>query len=87
MTNKVTISKTVNSVTITDAENTVTVQVPKTNTVTATSTGPAGPAGASHTINETGKVDKSIVYWDGSANIYKANSTWTVSTLVHGGNF
>tara|TARA_R100001082_G_scaffold47604_1_gene25450 strand:+ start:545 stop:805 length:261 start_codon:yes stop_codon:yes gene_type:complete len=75
------------SIDITDVSKTVNVESTQTNTVEIASEGPAGAIGGTFAVNETGKTDKSILYWDGSSNVYKANSTWTVSTLVHGGNF
>ena len=79
-----------NSVTVTENGSSTVVQNPVTTTVTATTTGPqgpAGPAGSNFTLNQAAKVDKSIVYYDSSSGEYKADATWTTSTLVLGGNF
>lgn len=87
----VNVTKTENTVTITTEGKTTVVKTPVTTTVTATTTGPQGPkgdAGASGiTVSDTAKVDKSVVYYDGSAGTYKADATWTISTIVLGGNF
>lgn len=59
-----------------------------TSVVTATTAGPQGPAGADGTyIDGSAKVDKSIVYYDSVSGEYKADATWTIETVVLGGNF
>ena len=42
---------------------------------------------SSFTVNETGKADGSVVYYDSSSSEFKADSTTTKLTLVDGGNF
>ena len=75
------------SVNITTTRNTVSVTTSgTTNTVEIATQGPQGPAG-SFTLTDSAKVDKSIIYYDSSAGTYKADDTWTVSTLVFGGDF
>ena len=81
----VNVTKTNNTVEVTDANTTTTVEVPVTSVVTATTAGPQG-ANAS-IINTTNAVNKSIVYYDGSSSSLKANNTWTTDTLTNGGNF
>lgn len=44
-------------------------------------------AKAGFVINDAAKVDKSIVYYDAASASYKADTTWTTSTLVDGANF
>ena len=69
------------------SRNSVTIQTSgSTNTVEIATQGPQGPAGA-FTLTDSAKVDKSIIYYDSSAGTYKADDTWTVSTLVFGGDF
>ena len=69
------------------SRNSVTIQTSgSTNTVEIATQGPQGPAG-SFTLTDSAKVDKSIIYYDSSAGTYKADDTWTVSTLVFGGDF
>jgi len=61
-----------------------------TSVVTATTAGPQGPqgpAGGGATIDGSAKVDKSIVYYDSVSGEYKADATWTIETVVLGGNF
>ena len=70
----------------TDGKTTV-VEDTKTNTVTVTTVGPQGPAAAGFVFNGTGKVDNSIVYYDSSAEEFKADNTTTKLSLVEGGNF
>ncbi len=79
------VTKTTNTVEVTDVSTTTTVEVPVTSVVTATTAGPQG-ANAS-IINTTNAVNKSIVYYDGSSSSLKANNTWTTDTLTNGGNF
>ena len=81
----VNVTEVVNTVTITDNNVTTTIKVPETSVVTATTAGPQGPAGI--LLTDPNKVDKSIIYYDSTAGIYKADSTWTTSTVTFGGNF
>jgi len=81
----VNITKTTNTVEVTDANTTTTVQVPVTSVVTATTVGPQG-ANASM-VNVDNAVNKSIVYYDSSSSSLKANTVWTTDTLTNGGNF
>ena len=70
----------------TDGKTTV-VENTATNTVSVTTAGPQGPAASGFSFNGTAKVDNSIVYYDSSAGEFKADDTWTIQTLVTGGNF
>jgi len=83
----VNVSSVSNTVVVTENGGSTVVTVPQTSTVTATTAGPQGPAGFDVIINETAKVDKSVVYYDATAGIFKADSIWTVPTLTDGGNF
>ena len=70
--------------------NSVTVsQVSDVTTVEVTTQGPQGPAFAATgtTLDDSAKVDDSIVYFDSSSGTFKADSTTTKLTLVNGGNF
>lgn len=52
--------------------------------------GPQGPAGGTfsqNALDDANVVDGSVIYYHASSGEYKANSTWTVSTIVFGGNF
>ena len=86
----VNVTKTENIVTVTTEGKTTVVKTPVTTTVTATTAGPQGPrgeAGSGFSLTDTAKVDKSVVYYDSTAGTYKADDTWTISTIVLGGNF
>ena len=73
------------SVNITTTKNTVTVNEGDSTVVTVATRGPAGPKGLD--LDETGKVDGSVVYYDSSSATFKADATTTKLTLVNGGNF
>ena len=74
-----------NTVEVTTAGVTTVVQVPKTSTVTATTAGPQGPA--VFDFDGTAKVDKSVIYYDSASGEFRADDTWTISTIVKGGDF
>lgn len=82
----VNVSSVTNTVVATENGTTTVVTVPQTSTVTAITAGPQGPVG-SFVLDETGKADKSIIYYDSASASYKADSTWTVATLVFGGDY
>jgi hypothetical protein len=65
------------------AANAITVKFLKF-TVTSL-TAEKGPPGL--IIDETAKVDKSIVYYDAGSGTFKADPTWTTTTIVDGANF
>ena len=86
----VNVTATNNTVTVTEDGSSTVVQNPVTTTVTATTVGPQGPrgeAGSGFTLDQTAKVDKSVIYYDSASGEYKADSTWTISSIVKGGNF
>ena len=72
------------SVNISTTKNTVSVNG-ETSVVTVATAGPAGPKGID--LDETAKVDGSVVYYDQSSAKFKADATTTKLTLVDGGNF
>ena len=72
------------SVNISTTKNTVSVNG-ETSVVSVTTTGPQGPKGLD--LDETAKVDGSVVYYDQSSAKFKADATTTKLTLVDGGNF
>ena len=75
-----------NKVQVTESGTTVSVASSKVATVEAVTAGPRGPVGPSGLeVDSTAKVSGSVVYYDGSA--FKADATWTTSTLTDGGNF
>ena len=70
--------------------NSVTVsQVSDVTTVELTTQGSQGPSFASSgtTMNDSSKVDGSVVFFDSSSGTFKADATTTKLTLVDGGNF
>ena len=86
----VNVTTTNNTVTVTENGSSTVVQNPVTTTVTATTAGPQGPkgdAGSGFTLDQTAKVDKSVIYYDSASGEYKADATWTIDTIVLGGNF
>lgn len=86
----VNVTTTNNTVTVTEDGSSTVVQNPVTTVVTATTAGPQGPqgdAGSGFTLDQTAKVDKSVIYYDSASGEYKADATWTINTIVVGGNF
>ena len=76
------------TVSITTEKNTVTVNG-DTNVVTVATQGPQGPsfATSSTPLNDSNKVNNSVVYFDSTSGTFKADQTRTVENLVDGGNF
>ena len=84
-----------NTVTVTDSSGQTVVETPVTTLVTASTAGPQGIQGiqgpqgpqGSFVVEDSAKVDTSLVYYDSAAGEFKADATWTTSTIVLGGNF
>ena len=74
------------SVNIITTKNTVTVNEGDATVVTIATQGPQGP-GFDLALDHTGKVNDSIMYYDGTSGKVKLDSTTTKLTLVDGGNF
>ena len=76
------------SVNITTERNTVTVNG-DTNVVTVATQGPQGPqfSTTGTNLNDSNKVNNSVVYFDSTSCTFKADQTRTVENLVDGGNF
>ena len=86
----VNVTTTENTVSVTENGTSTVVKTPVTTVVTATTVGPQGPkgdAGSGFTLDQTAKVDKSVVYYDSASGEFKADATWTINTIVLGGNF
>ena len=77
------------SVNVTTIKNTVTVNEGDATVVNVTTAGPQGPAFAATgtSLDDSNKVDGSVVYYDSSSAKFKADATTTKLTLVNGGNF
>ena len=77
------------TVNITTSKNTVTIDEDNSSVIEVATQGPQGPSFASSgtTVTDTNRVNKSIIYYDSASGSYKADSTWTASTLTDGGNF
>jgi len=77
------------TVNITTSKNTVTIDEDNSSVIEIATQGPQGPSFASSgtTLTDTNRVNKSIIYYDSASGSYKADSTWTTSTLTDGGNF
>ena len=86
----VNVTTTKNTVTVTENGTSTVVETPVTTVVTATTAGPQGPkgdAGSGFSLNQTAKEDKSVIYYDSASGEYRADATWTINTIVLGGNF
>ena len=70
-------------------QNTVTVSEETTNVITVAQVGPQGPTftTSGSSLDDSSKVNNSVVYFDQSAGTFKADATRTVENLVDGGNF
>ena len=77
------------SVNITTTKNTVTVNEGDSTVVTVATRGPAGPTFSSSgvTLDDSGKVNNSVVFFDQTSGTFKANATRTVENLVDGRSF
>tara|TARA_R100000664_G_scaffold1310_1_gene3380 strand:- start:5731 stop:6003 length:273 start_codon:yes stop_codon:yes gene_type:complete len=90
MSNTVTATETQNTISVNETTNTVTVTEGAATIVRVATEGPQGPqgtAGSGFDLDSSSKVDKSVVYYDSSAGQFKADDTWTITTLVFGGDF
>ena len=87
--NSVTITEQKNTVSVDETTNTVTVTKGEVTTIEIVTAGPQGPAFATTgtTLNDSNKVNNSIVYFDSTSGTFKADATTTKLTLVDGGNF
>ena len=77
------------SVNITTLKNTVTVNEGDATTVTVATQGPQGPTFSSSgtTLDDSAKVNNSVVYFSSASGTFKADATRTVENLVDGGSF
>ena len=77
------------SVNITTTKNTVTVNEGDSTVVTVATQGPQGPSFATTgtTLDDSAKVNNSVLYFSSASGTFKADATRTVENLVDGGNF
>ena len=77
------------SVNITTTKNSVTVNEGDATTVTVATQGPQGPSFATSgtTLDDSAKVNNSVLYFSSASGTFKADATRTVENLVDGGNF
>ena len=77
------------SVNITTTKNTVTVNEGDTTVVTVATQGPQGQSFATSgaTLDDSAKVNNSVLYFSSASGTFKADATRTVENLVDGGNF
>ena len=77
------------SVNITTTKNTVTVNEGDATVVTVATAGPQGASFSTTgaTMNDSAKVNNSVVYFHQSSGTFKADATRTVENLVDGGNY
>ena len=77
------------SVNITTTKNQVTVNEGDSTVVTIATQGTQGAnfAISGATLDDSGKIDNSVLYFDQSAGKFKADATRTIENLVDGGNF
>ena len=74
-----------NTVTVNETTNTLTINEGTSTVVQVNTEGPQGALGFQ--IDQTSKVDGSVIYYDLSSDTFKADATTTKLTLVNGGNF
>ena len=93
MSNSVSVTESNNTVTVNEATNEVTVTQGTTSIVNVVTEGPQGAVGpqgppiSGFDFDGSAKVNKSVVYYDSTAGKFKADNSWTTSTLVFGGDF
>ena len=91
----VSVTGTTQTVVVADTAGTAIVTVPSPSTIVSVDrVGPQGPQGpqglpgpAGLIVDQSAKVDQSIVYYDAGSGTFKADPTWTTTTIVDGANF
>ena len=83
--NSVQITETKNTISVNETTNTVTITEGVAATVQITTEGPQGRTGLP--LDDSDKVDGSVVYYHSTSGTFKADATTTKLTLVDGGNF
>ena len=87
--NSVTITEQKNTVTVDETTNTVTVNQGDSTVIDVVTQGAQGESFSTTgtNLNDSNKVNNSVVYFDQSSGTFKADATRTVENLVDGGNF
>ena len=77
------------TVNITTTKNTVTVNEGDASVVTVATQGPQGPSFSTSgtQLNDSAKVNNSVVFFHQASGTFKADATRTVENLVDGGNY
>ena len=77
------------SVNITTTKNTVTVNEGDSTVVTVATQGPQGESFSTTAtiMNDSAKVNNSVVFFHQASGTFKADATRTVENLVDGGNY
>ena len=87
---EVNISTVKNTVEVVDnVNNVIEVNVGTNNVAEVSVAGPQGPAFTTSgtTLDDSNKINDSIVYFDSTSGTFKADATTTKLSLVNGGNF
>lgn len=86
---KVIISPTYANIVISEqGQSKIVLTVPAQPRIVLSSPGMAGPPGpAGLELDDTARVDKSVIYYDAASSTYRADGAWTLNTLTDGGNF
>lgn len=72
----------------------INVSPSQVSTLSVVAEGPQGPMGpigpmpeGALIVDQTAKVNGSVVYYDSTTSQFKADNLWTTSSLTDGGNF
>jgi hypothetical protein len=72
-------------------KNETVITIPARPSIVLSASGPQGAIGptgqAGLIVNESAKVNGSVVYYDANSSQFKADANWTTNTLTDGGNF
>ena len=77
------------SVDITESINQVNVSAENSQTIEVVTAGSQGAtfSSSTKTLDDSARVNGSVIYYDSTAAEYKADNLQTILTLVDGGNF
>lgn len=78
----------VSSICIEDSNGTTAVvETNKVSAVQMTTEGPQGPPGVNIPIVTSSPITGSVIYYDNSAAVFRADNEHTIITITDGGNF